>query len=66
MTANELRERLEPLVDQMSVVDVLYALSGICDLKADHLSSNWQDEHAAQVWSNTAVRLAKLANRTSV
>jgi len=45
---------LEAMVDKVGVSNVLYALQHICDAKADHLESNWQDRVSAKVWERDA------------
>ena len=41
---------LEALVDRHSVQAVLLDLAFICDEKAEHISSHWQDRVTAAAW----------------
>jgi hypothetical protein len=52
---------LECMVDRVGIRNVLYALAKICDGKADHVASMWQDVSTAQVWNRWAWRLESLA-----
>ena len=51
---------LEDLVDRYTLADVLEALTEVCELKADHLRSNWQDSNGAKVWSAVGAKVAKV------
>lgn len=55
-------ERLERLVDETSLRDVLEALSDICAKKAEHVSNNWQDEALAKLWSQCASAMRNVSN----
>ena len=52
---------LEQMVDKAGLSKVLFWLSTICDAKADHLASNWQDDNAAKEWKADARAIDKLA-----
>lgn len=43
--------QLEMLVDATSLQGVLMALSEICDEKAEHVQTNWQDRGLARQWA---------------
>lgn len=43
-------EDLEEFIDAHSVEDLLSAISDICYEKAEHIATNWQDEHLAADW----------------
>ena len=63
LTPQESRERLyqlELLVDASSLPLVIEMLAVICDEKADHLRSNWQDADAAKAWASAARYLDKV------
>lgn len=51
-------EKLEELVDSHGIKGVLAALEEVCRLKADHLSSFWQDYDVANEWDKNAKRIA--------
>jgi hypothetical protein len=53
-------DKLEALVDVHGLDGVLVLLAEVCDLKAEHLRANWQDETSASVWDNYAHRIARL------
>jgi hypothetical protein len=42
---------LESMVDRVGIRNVLYALAKICDGKAEHVASMWQDTATSQVWN---------------
>ena len=46
----DLVDRLEAEIDKCGIRAVLEAISIICDLKAEHLASNWQDVTSAKAW----------------
>jgi hypothetical protein len=46
--------RLEQEVDRCGIRAVLESLAIVCDLKAEHLASNWQDTKTAKVWAHWA------------
>ena len=52
---------LEGMVDRVGIRNVLYALAKICDGKAEHVASMWQDTSTAQVWNRWAWRIEGLA-----
>lgn len=53
-------DRLESLIDQISLSTVLEALADICQAKGDHVRSNWQDTQTAKVWYATARKLERV------
>ena len=52
---------LETMVDNYGLSGVLEALAYICQEKADHLSTNWQDARTAKVWMSDADRIQSVA-----
>jgi hypothetical protein len=62
INAQEL-EQLERLIDQTSLSAVLDALQTICDGKAEHLQSNWQDAGAAKNWTRAGGSIYTLRAR---
>ncbi len=48
------RCQLESLIDGAGLCAMLQALSQICDEKADHIRTNWQDKHLAKSWNSAA------------
>ena len=57
---------LEGMVDRVGIRNVLYALARICDGKAEHTASMWQDTSTAQVWNRWAWRLEGLAEGNTI
>jgi len=51
MKWEELKEKIEAIVDATSVREVLDALEEVCHEKAEHVRSNWQDEGLAIAWN---------------
>jgi hypothetical protein len=66
MTQAELMEALEPLVDASCVGDVLLALARVCNEKAEHLRTNWQDAQTARHWDAVARQIDRLAAKTDM
>lgn len=60
-TQEQLILAVETLVDENSLADVLLALARMCNEKAEHLESNWQDEITARVWDRAARKLDRLS-----
>lgn len=56
---NEDLNKVEKLVDDLSVIGVLDCLEEVCNLKAQHLRENWQDEKSAKHWEKRAKQIAK-------
>jgi hypothetical protein len=54
---------LEAMVDKVGLRNVVYALSMICDAKAEHIHVAWQDHALAKKWENDASKLDAIANR---
>lgn len=50
---------LEDLVDRCGISGVLYMLSEVCALKAEHVRSNWEDEPIARDWDKAQKVLAR-------
>lgn len=59
MRQQELIDNLESLVDVTCLTDVVLALARMCNEKAEHLRSNWQDEKSARTWDKDAKQLDK-------
>lgn len=51
------QDEIEAIVDRLNLQTVIEALSAVCDAKADHLRSNWQDGRAAKKWEQVASAL---------
>ena len=57
------QEVLEHLIDTVGVVGVLAHMADICELKAEHLTSNWQDRFAAARWAMVGRKIREFASR---
>lgn len=44
------KEMLESLMDACSIESVLITLSDICEEKAEHVETTWQDKALARAW----------------
>jgi hypothetical protein len=55
--------RLEQLLDETDLVDVVNTLADIADGKAAHVSEHWQDSVTANTWERAARKLSVLAGR---
>ena len=66
MLTPDQKRQLEDMVDKDDLKSVLEALSEICDLKAEHLVSNWQDPNTARLWNRAGKRLDACANTDAV
>jgi len=58
MEMQELKNKLESLIDNNSVIKVLTAISEVCSEKSLHLSENWQDQKLAGIWANAATKVS--------
>jgi hypothetical protein len=52
---------LEALIDRFDVATVTSLLADICDEKAEHLLSTWQDKTIAAQWTAKARKLNRTA-----
>lgn len=53
---------LEQCIDQTGLSQVVEHLSEICDAKAEHLRSNWQDQDTARSWERAGKSLSHIAS----
>jgi hypothetical protein len=51
---------LEKLIDAYGLSDVIHCLERICDAKAEHVATNWQDTRLAKAWAGNAHELEKM------
>jgi hypothetical protein len=54
MGMSELEAKLERMVDDGTLREVLRALVAVCDGKADQLLMNWDDPRRAREWMRAA------------
>jgi hypothetical protein len=52
---------IEEVVDRSSLEHLLELIADLCNDKAEHLRTNWQDVYAARCWERDAAKLLKLA-----
>jgi ribosomal protein S15P/S13E len=64
MTREQMKESLESMLDRApgGLKEILNLLAEICQEKADHLESNWQDRISAQGWMNVADKISELTD----
>jgi glutamine synthetase type III len=60
MNTTETVNRVEAIVDESCLINVIAALAEMCYAKASHLDSNWQDHTAAHVWEKAAIMIDRL------
>lgn len=51
------QKTLEELLDRQGPEVLIGMLNNICDLKAEHLRSNWQDPTSARKWTELSRKL---------
>ena len=56
-------DQLEQIVDRVGLKMTIEALAIICDLKADHIISAWQDPNTAAAWQHNTKVLDATAQR---
>ena len=59
----DITETLEAMIDKHSLLHVLTGLQLVCDEKAEHLRSNWQDTISAKVWEQDSNKITKILNQ---
>jgi len=52
-------QQLESIVDEHGLAQTIEMLAEICNLKADHIRSNWQDESLACLWGRMSGKLQR-------
>lgn len=57
---------LEGLIDRYGLASVISALAEICDGKADHIETNWQDRVTARPWRRAARALSAWSDTTTI
>jgi len=58
-------DTLESMTDKNDVHYVLETLAEVCSAKADHLRTNWQDEHTARHWEKRCEIILKGAHKVN-
>lgn len=54
---------LETLVDRHGLANVVESLAIVCDLKQDHIQTNWQDRPLADRWQSASLALTRAVAR---
>jgi hypothetical protein len=62
----QLRNRIESLIDGASLRDVLQAIEHICYLKGGYINENWQDSKTAAPWYNASTTIARYASTLDI
>lgn len=57
------QETLEAMIDRLGLGAVLERIGQVCFDKEDHLSSNWQEQHAAKGWAEAGLRISELGQK---
>lgn len=60
MTRDEV-EKIERLIDNHGVMDVVHAVATICQDKSDYFSRNWREIEMAQAWAKVGRSLKRCA-----
>ena len=63
MAHESIADNLEALVDKADLSTVLETLVDICNGKAEHLRTNWQDENEAKAWDKDAATIDKVLGK---
>jgi hypothetical protein len=66
MNGDTLEMALEQILDNSKLNDMLAALANVCDAKAEHLASNWQDAVSAKAWTMAATRVREVSQNPKV
>lgn len=56
-------DALEAMIDANGLEEVIDAVREICNLKSEHVATNWQDQDLARAWEKNAVKLEKVLGR---
>jgi hypothetical protein len=57
--------QLEDMIDKHGLTTILDMISNICQEKAIHIESNWQDESAAKAWRKAGRLIDKMTSSKS-
>ena len=66
MNEQELKDRIEALVDSSDVDRVIDALAQVCREKAQHIDDSWQDPSLAREWTLAAKHIEIFAPRLPI
>ena len=58
-TTSSLEATLETIIDDAGLAQVVDSLMIVCQEKADHIRSSYQDEALAKVWDHAAQRIGR-------
>lgn len=53
----KLQHEVEALLDCHPIDEIIAAIAEVCDHKADHVMTNWQDKYLAKLWRRNAIAL---------
>ena len=54
---------LEQIIDKIGIPKICFLIADVCNEKADHVRSNWQDNNISKIWEHDANMFNNLANR---
>jgi len=55
-------EALEKLIDRIGIDALAAIIAGICEDKAEHIRTNWQNESLALLWEAASQKFADLGD----
>jgi hypothetical protein len=56
-----MKDEIEQMVDKVGLSKFLFMLAEICNEKAEHIQTNWQDRNLAKEWTADARAIEKIA-----
>jgi hypothetical protein len=59
----DMLDALERLVDKHGLGGVLWVLVEVCEQKAEHIRTNWQDKATARRWARAAAAIDQIINK---
>jgi hypothetical protein len=57
----DITETLEAMIDRHGIIHIATAIELICNEKASHIETNWQDKKLAKKWDKAATRFRAVA-----
>jgi hypothetical protein len=56
-----MKDEIEQMVDKVGLSKFLFMLAEVCNEKAEHIQTNWQDRNLAKEWTADARAIEKIA-----
>lgn len=54
-------QAIEDMIDKHGMLEIIETIANIAHLKAEHITTNWQDNELAQRWKNVGASLMQSA-----